>query len=512
MAGVIRLGHNSAMTIALSPKIDQAPKIDRGSALPPMILPFALAVFVAFGAGPNTSLAVLALAVLVAGGYLLWRPGEPPILLLLFAYQWGGASISVFYSNAVGTDISEFSLWGGQTARAALLSIVGLFFLSLGMRCGAGKSDPGIGARARVLAASRPVEAWFRLYLIAFGVAFFATLLQSILPSLAQIFIALTSLKWAFFWRLGYATLVQGKSARRRYFVAAFCLEFMLGIGGYFSDFKTVILFTLFAMIAAKTRLRLRAAISVGLMFALLIAFGVIWTAIKLPYRQFVSGGEASQNVTVSYVAGIRELDSLIAGLDRPALILSGNDLIHRISYVYFFGVVLDNDPSSIPHENGALWADAITRPLMPRILFPGKPAIDDTARTNFYTGGILYVADATSVSIGYIGEAYIDFGERLMMLPLFLLGLFYGGIYRWLLTNRRTAGPLGMGLACAILMIGMALESSITKVFGGICVTLLVVWLVVRFIVPRHLPWVLTGAPTGAPPRLPAPPPAAPQ
>ncbi len=39
-------------------------------------------VFMLFGVGPNTALSLLAGVLLVVGVTRLWRPGEPPILLL----------------------------------------------------------------------------------------------------------------------------------------------------------------------------------------------------------------------------------------------------------------------------------------------------------------------------------------------------------------------------------------------------------------------------------------------
>ncbi len=47
--------------------------------------------------------------------------------------------------------------------------------------------------------------------------------------------------------------------------------------------------------------------------------------------------------------------------------------IIDRIAYVDMFAVVLDMVPAYIPHENGALWWDALSRPFMPRMFFPEK-------------------------------------------------------------------------------------------------------------------------------------------
>ena len=70
------------------------------------------------------------------------------------------------------------------------------------------------------------------------------------------------------------------------YFWTAFLIEFALGFGGYFSDFKTVIILTLFAAYASGVRVSARSWIAMGAAVALLIGLGVVWSAIKADYRK----------------------------------------------------------------------------------------------------------------------------------------------------------------------------------------------------------------------------------
>jgi hypothetical protein len=76
------------------------------------------------------------------------------------------------------------------------------------------------------------------------------------------------------------------------------------------------------------------------------------------------------------------------------------------------------------------------------------------------------------------------------MMVPIFLLGYVYGRIYRWLVSGRNRYGPLGMALATAVLYGGLALESSATKIVGGIAVSSLVAWMIIRFVAPIYFRW----------------------
>jgi hypothetical protein len=124
-------------------------------------------------------------------------------------------------------------------------------------------------------------------------------------------------------------------------------------------------------------------------------------------------------------------------------------------------------------------------------MLAPEKSKIDDSARTNMYTG--LHESGAetgTSISIGYMGETYIDFGPLWMMPVIAGLGYFLGRIYRYLLRSAASRGPLGMGLATAVLFQAAVFERSITKELGAIVVMLLVSWALVRFVIPKWAPW----------------------
>jgi hypothetical protein len=162
------------------------------------------------------------------------------------------------------------------------------------------------------------------------------------------------------------------------------------------------------------------------------------------------------------------------------------------VSYVEFFGVVLVNVPTLHPHAQGAILWDAVVRPFMPRLIFADKDVIDDTARTNLYTGGLAATNEGTSISLGYVAEAYIDFGTFGMFAALVAIGLLYGAIYRILVRWRRSRGLLDMAIATAVLMGVGPMESSFTKVFGNVIVSFIVALLVIVLIVPRWAPWLV--------------------
>ena len=194
--------------------------------------------------------------------------------------------------------------------------------------------------------------------------------------------------------------------------------------------------------------------------------------------------------MTKGYRERIGVLLRLVSQLDANDMADASEDLLKRLSYTEYFGVVLDRVPAVLPHEGGALWWDAIRRPFMPRLFFPEKTIIDDTERTIRYVGlNRATMGFGTSMSIGYIAESYIDFGTFGMMVPIFGLGLLLGGFYRWIVGSDPSR-LLGMALATATIVGASYMESSITKTFGGLIVAMLASWGMLR-IAPRYLPWL---------------------
>lgn len=453
--------------------------------LPPGVLPIALGLLLLLGSGPNMDLAVLSVSVLLTGSLLLWRPGEAPVLFLAFALGWLGASVITFYGNWLDRDVAFFAPFGGDVHQAVSLSLIGLLFVALGMRLGRGQIRRDTTYASVATAHAMPPATWFNVWLISYVLANSAGIFGSFLPDAAwQIVLGFVNLKWAFYFILAYVSFLQ-RSAKRLWF--AFAIELASGIGGFFSDFKIVILVTMIAFAASGSRLSARALGLIAGLGAIALALGVIWTAIKGEYRTYIRGSSEGQVVTVDYADRMIKLGSLVAALDETKLGNGFDELIRRLTYVEFFAATLGHVPQFEPHGNGEILLDALLRPFTPRILFPDKAVVDDTARTNKYTGGLAGSDGNTSISLGYVAEAYIDFGWPGMLAWLFFIGIIYGSINRLMLSQFPPL--LGNGLATAILLSVGGLDQSFTKVFGGLVATMIAAWILGRYVVPAWLP-----------------------
>ena len=69
---------------------------------------------------------------------------------------------------------------------------------------------------------------------------------------------------------------------------------------------------------------------------------------------------------------------------------------------------------------------------MQPRIIFPNKPAIDDSKMVNKYaTKKVAGAKQGASFSLGFMAEGYIDFGPYLMFVPIFFVGWLLGFVYK---------------------------------------------------------------------------------
>ena len=156
-----------------------------------------------------------------------------------------------------------------------------------------------------------------------------------------------------------------------------------------------------------------------------------------------------------------------------------------RIAYIEYFGATLRNVPANVPHENGTMTIAALTHILFPRLIYPDKPALpSDTVVTARYTGLPLSVRDDTTISIGYPGEFYIDFGVTGLLGCMGILGFFYGKATR--VVQRSFKSPLvAYGATISLLMPGFMFETALPKAIGGVMTSFIILVVMGRTVVP---------------------------
>ena len=164
-----------------------------------------------------------------------------------------------------------------------------------------------------------------------------------------------------------------------------------------------------------------------------------------MDYRGFLNQDTATQQVLVPVEERTDKLIDAGTNFSWEQFNQGFEDLLSRISYIDFFAKTIVNVPDNVPYENGALWAGALKHIVTPRLFFPDKAALDDSEFTYKYTGvRVSGTEQGTSIGIGYMAESYIDFGPYYMFVPVFLLGIGYGLVYRYFVA-RKTFRLLGL-------------------------------------------------------------------
>lgn len=434
----------------------------------------------------NAGLTV-ALALLLAWIFLLlYRPGEPPILLLAAGFQWLQVGTKVLHANFLGVPVDVLAQYNGDVDQATWLSIGALFFLVWGIRLAIG--------RYRVPDASVLREEALRFVMPRMIVVYAAASVASVVLMLVarssgglyQALLALANLKWAVYFVLAYVCFVRPKYLWL--FALAFGFELVLSLGGFFADFKVIFFVSALAFLSSGRRLKGLQYAGLGVLFLLLLAFSLAWTSVKKEYRLYLSGGTGAQIVAVGYDDRVQELVRQVAALTIFDYADAATDMAKRVAYVDFFGNALDWVPSNAPHTGGEQWGGAVLHILTPRFLWPGKPPLpNDSEVTIQYTG--LYLpsdAEGTSISLGYAAESYIDFGLPWMFVPLLFLGWVWGRLYRFFM-NRKTGLPiLNQALTVPVLLMTMQYEAAVVKLVGAVVTGFLVAWLAQRYFSAR--------------------------
>jgi hypothetical protein len=426
-----------------------------------------------FSANPwLTSFGIILLPVL---GSLLWFKGEPPVMLLACVIQWMQATAAVFYCDEYNVSLLRAS-GIPEFNSATWLSLIGVLALALGMRTALFWRRSDVAERLDEESQFLRPGMIFVMYIVAFLAFYFLLKIAAVAPSVKQPLLALANIRWVLVFLLAYSVLQRG--THFLLLAAVFLFELVFGLLGFFSGFRGIFLMLLVVLPGTRFSLRGWRLAMAAILGVVLIGLSIVWMTIKSDYRSFLNQGSGEQEVTVPVSDRVNMIARLVGQINQDSIAMGMNELILRISYVNYFSLCMRNVPAEIPYQHGALWFGAIKHALMPRLLFPNKPSLDDSAETEIYTG--LHVAgmeQGTSISIGYIGESYIDFGRVGMFVPIFLAGLFFGGIYRFF--SRYRHAVIGLAVATSILLFGVyQIEMSCTKMVGGNVVILLVMGL----------------------------------
>ena len=434
------------------------------------------------------------------GGFVPWvvlsivgMPAMPVAVVFYFVWQWSQVFARILQSMIDGEALG-MGPSGPTVVDAYWYSMASLVVLALAFRIGLGGIRRPTPEEANAHLEWRPVDL-FMLYCATLVLAIACTYLGRAVPGLGQQFEAVSRVKIVAEFLLFVNVLGTGRGMK--FLLAAVLVEILIGFGGLLSDFRGVFVYLAMSAIAARIVLGVGSIIGGAVWFALLLSLGLFWTAVKTEYREFATEGNETQALSVP-------LEDRMAYLANVALTPGKIDwgqaayaMLNRFAYIDIFGAVIavqDATPQQVPMRQ---WTEALEHVFKPRFFFPEKAALSDT-ETYARLAGIdpaLVVRESTSISVGYMGENYVDLGFPGMLAGIFVLGLMLAFSIRYFMGVRFLPWMVKQGIALAFIynVSGVGLEASLPKLFGSIVMFTLVYILLAKFVLPVGLQWLQT-------------------
>ncbi|MGJ0396986.1 MAG: hypothetical protein ACR65U_12250 [Methylocystis sp.] len=431
-----------------------------------LLLLFALYLIVSPSSAPELW-AISLIAFVAALAALGWHQA-PPVLAWLIAINmlsiW--ADIGLIELNNMG--------WTGvgvvaNLPDAIVRSSCAITFVAIGMRCGLVLGRHVLGYRRDVAqdqAASAPYspKRIFVAYFAFLPVSIFVGVIGQLAPGFSQPAYVFGLLKFALIYLLAARVFETGRDTLL--LVLVIVVEILTGSIGGWASYKEGFFVVMIALATTSRRFSFQQiGLAVGGVAAMLyLSLG--WTAVKKEFRSTIVGSDAW--TSLAWLA-----DKYFGGdLD---LVAAAVTLLDRIGYNKFYAMIIDANTESLQ----GIYFRALVHIVTPRALFPDKAILDDSAQTAQALGWS--IAGDTSIGLGYVAQAHIDFGFPGLLAPMILLGAAFGAIFAYFLT--RPAPPLiREAFAVACLFNALRFEANIDKQLGGLIWAFLVLAVVLRF------------------------------
>ena len=321
-----------------------------------------------------------------------------------------------------------------------------------------------------------PVDTTFLIRLkkelhVLFVIGVIATLIESVAPSGLKFIITLVS-RLSFVGAFGFLLMnFKGWKTRIGLLVG---WEFISAVYG--GSFHELVLWSAATILVLAYARRWKPRRIIGIMIVGTL-FIVIINSIKQEYRDAIWYGKGSGDENRVMLFTSLVLDTLL----EPERILSQDkmsDLMVRMNQGWIVDRAMSWTPKMEAYAHGGTLIRGFTEGILPRALVSSKGEISGRQDFERFTG--LQLIGGTSMSLGYAGDMYVNFGPLLGPVCIGLYGLLLGTGYRWFLKTA-LKHPLWWAWAAYFATIGVKAETStgyiINWLLKAIIVMLAVLW-----------------------------------
>lgn len=434
-----------------------------------------IAACLAAFAAPDGGVVLVVGACLAILVFALWMEDDVPIFLLPVCYQWAQVATKPIQTVLTGVPLNSLAENGATLEPAVFISSACLAAFAVGLRGGLRSMT-----RENRSALLHAVNGWsvstaLSVCLGLLAIGYVAGIGAAVIGPLRQPLLAIASIRMVGLFLLVFWSITTGKG--RTVAGGVVFVEIASGLTGFFADFRGIFIIVFLAVVAARPNFKPESVVLATAVAAVTMLVAVFWSSMKGEYRDWVSGGEG-QVVVRPLSERIDYITNEVLAFDSRQFTKGLDALVSRLSYVDFIAATMMRVPEIIPHQDGRQLAEAFYHVVTPRALFPDKPPVpDDSAVTEYYTG-IPILGDSTSISIGYVGELYIDFGFVGSILAAGLLGVGVGWSARKIALH---PGNSAIVTYAALIVIALPLnifETALIKLVGASVTAILAAWL----------------------------------
>lgn len=423
----------------------------------------------------QSAVLAFALAAMPIVATIAWRNKEYPVFTFAFLFQWMQVSLGVVWRDIFRVDLAATA--SPRTDLACYLGIAGLLVLAVGVRSGFSIADIFLNIKSLDSAEETrySIKKVFVLYLILSLLVPVVSVGSWKFMQFRSMMLVISVFQHFMVFLLFYLAIVYNQPF---YVVFTLLFEIAQGMVGYFSGYKTSLF--IFAMVALGNLKKLNVRMKYVLLatVALLFVLSLAWQAIKPELRTAFNDGTLSLSGPIDkklqFVA--RLIEKAFRGNTEPYYVQSSDEnkvyaLVNRVSNIYYFACVLERIPSEYPYEDGKLLWNSLQHIIKPRLFFPDKAGLpSDSWMIRTYAGvDVAGTEENTNIALGYLAEDYIDFGIPYMFIPVLILGILAGVMYRYIFKIAQNQ-LIANAVSASIFFFNFYLfEKANIKIFGNL-------------------------------------------
>lgn len=424
--------------------------------------------------------------------YLHWQRSSDnaiPVFAMLSFMYWLYYGVPLFLDEQIVSTIYEpigHDLTDAGISKALIMALTGVCFLWLGMNARIVQSFVPAIPKLSLELTHRNMR-YVRAVLIVGSLLSLSDLpLLFIGEGSRQLFTIVVSVVPLLAFALLFREVIRGESdlVDRVLVVGFLAVRFITGLSsGWLGVFASIVLICGAIYVVERRRLP-RAALVTVVLFTVFFQVGKEDFR-KTYWRQDDPGqGGRVERVAFWIQASFEKWEQTITDSSGESFRRALNPSVSRVSLLNQTANVIEQTPSVIPYQNGQLYSYLIVT-WIPRFVWPEKPSVNDSNRYYQVAYGLTAEDQLGNVSIavGFLAEAFINFGWIGVILVMFLVGVFFDFYQRSFLG--KNSGVLMTGIGLIMLPQFMAIESQMAQYVGGILqqviVTLIVMLPVVQ-------------------------------